>query len=84
MCVCVCVCVCVCLSVCVGEEGGGGGGGEEFQACVSCLFSLLVGKKQHRNIFSHNTGPLVKFGWILPYLKIGHYTSLSRLGLPTI
>ena len=27
-------------------------------------------KKQHRNIFSHYTGQLVKFGWILTYLKI--------------
>ena len=27
-------------------------------------------EKQHRNIFSHHTGRLAKFGWILTYLKI--------------
>ena len=27
-------------------------------------------EKQHRNIFSHHTGWLAKFGWILTYLKI--------------
>ena len=27
-------------------------------------------EKQHSNIFSHHTGRLVKFGWILTYLKI--------------
>ena len=32
-------------------------------------------EKQHRNIFSHHTGRLTKFGWILTYLKI----SLTRL-----
>ena len=42
-----------------GLSAGGGGG-----ACVSSLFS------QHRNIFSHNTGWLAKFGWIQTYLKI--------------
>ena len=39
-----------------------------------CLFvkSFLCAfrEKQHRNIFSHNTGRLPKFGWILTYLKI--------------
>ena len=51
--------------------GGGGGGVErELQACLSSLFFLLLGKKQHRNIFSNHTGRLAKFGWILTYLKI--------------
>ena len=27
-------------------------------------------EKQHRNIFSHHTGRLARFGWILTYLKI--------------
>ena len=47
-----------------------GGGGR-----LLCLFvkSFLSGfrEKQHRNIFSHQTGRLPKFGWILlTYLKI--------------
>ena len=50
------------------EEGGGGVG------WLSCLFvkSFLHAfrKKKYRNIFSHNTGRLAKFGWILTYLKI--------------
>ena len=29
-----------------------------------------MGENQHRNIFSHDTGRLAKFGWILTYLKI--------------
>ena len=38
---------------------------------VCHVFStFFVGKKQHRNIFSHKTGQLAKFGWILTYLKI--------------
>ena len=35
--------------------------------------------QQHRNIFSHNTGRLAKFGWILTYLKIRLEMSLTRL-----
>ena len=55
------------------QLGGGGvgwGGERELSACVSSLFSLLLGKKLHRKIFSHHTGRLAKFGWILTYLKI--------------
>ena len=37
---------------------------------VCTFFYLLVGKEQHRNIFSHKTGQLGKFGGILAYLKI--------------
>ena len=47
----------------------GQGGGVDFCACLLSPFSLLWGKKQHRNIFSHHTGRLAKFGWILTYLK---------------
>ena len=50
--------------------GGGGGGKRELQACLSSLFFLLLGKKQHRNISSNHTGRLAKFGLILTYLKI--------------
>ena len=62
-----------------GTEGGGCGG------WLSCLFvksfpAFLPGKK-HRNVFSHNTGRLVKFGWILTYLEIswnGSYVVVAR------
>ena len=48
-----------------GEGGGGGRGGEGGEGEGG-------GREQHRKIFSHNTGQLAKFGWILTYLKIGH------------
>ena len=41
------------------------GVGVDFCACLSSLFSVVLGKKQHRNIFSRHTGRLPKFGWIL-------------------
>ena len=36
-------------------------------------------EKQHRNIFSHHTGRLVKFGWILTNLKISVKMALTQL-----
>ena len=56
---------------CVWWGGEGGGWVErELQACLSKSFLPAFRKKQHRNIFSHHTGRLVKFGWILTYLKL--------------
>ena len=52
-----------------GTEGEGGGGGRLLCLVVKSFLCAFKGK-QHRNIFSHNTGRLVKFGWILTYLKI--------------
>ena len=50
-----------------GTEGERGGGR---LSCLCATFSyLLVGNKQHRNILSHNTGQLAKFGSILTYLS---------------
>ena len=70
--------------------------GVDFHACVSSFFCLLVGKKQHRNIFSHKTGWLAKFGWILTYgvlenltlnltyaLLLGTIQLLTRANLPS-
>ena len=45
--------------------GGTEGGGLTFKS-----FLRAFREKQHRIIFSHNTGWLAKFGWILIYLKI--------------
>ena len=54
-------------------EGGGGGGGRGEDRTLGLLvksFLPALGENQHRNIFSHDTGWLAKFGWILTYLKI--------------
>ena len=45
-------------------------GGDGLSCQCATFFHLLVGKKQHRNIFSHKTGRFAKYGWILTYLKI--------------
>ena len=50
--------------------GGGGGGGRENFRLVCQVFLPAFREKQHRNIFSHHTGRLAKFGWILTYLKV--------------
>ena len=43
------------------------------------------GKKQHRKyIFSHDTGRLAKFGWILTYLKIAHKNTWAICNVHTI
>ena len=44
-------------------------------------FCRTVGfkEKQHRNMFSHHTGRLAKFGWILTYLKISLEMALTQL-----
>ena len=51
---------------------GGGGGGWEERTLGLFVKSFLPAfrEKQHRNIFLHPTGRLVKFGWIVTYLKI--------------
>ena len=46
------------------------------------FFYLPVGKKKHRNIFSHKMGHLAKCGWILTYLKIWPEMSLYTRLLP--
>ena len=46
---------------------------------LESLFSMLLGEKQHRNVFTHDTDWLVKFGWILTYLKISLEMVLTRL-----
>ena len=51
--------------------GGGGGGGRTLGQCVKSFLPACK-EKQDRNIFFHNTGRLVKFGWILTYLRIRH------------
>ena len=57
-------CVCVCV-------GGGGVGRQNFRPVHQVFSPCFEGKK--RNIFSHHTGQLVKFGWILTYLKISKW-----------
>ena len=47
----------------------GGGGGRTLGLFVKSFLPAFR-EKQHRNIFSHHTGQLAKFGWILTYLKI--------------
>ena len=47
-----------------------GVGRQNFRPVCQVFSPCFDGKKQHRNIFSHNTGWLAKFGWILTYLKI--------------
>ena len=67
------------------QEGGAIGGqgvcvcvgGENFRPVCQVFSPLLSGKKQHRNIFSHHTGRLAKFGWILKYLKISVEMALT-------
>ena len=49
---------------------GGGGWEERTLGLFVKSFLPAFREKQHRNIFSHHTGRLVKFGWILTYLKI--------------
>ena len=56
-----------------GVRGGGGGGwgwGERTLDLFVKSFLPAFREKQHRNIFSHYTGRLAKFGWILISLKI--------------
>ena len=53
-----------------GGGGGGGGLGERTLGLFVKSFLPAFKGKQHRNIFSHHTGRLAKFGWILTYLKI--------------
>ena len=51
----------------------GWGGGEWRERTLGLFvksFLPAFREKQHRNIFSHHTGRLAKFGWILTYLKI--------------
>ena len=51
----------------------------QIQHFFRSLFSLLLKKKQHRDLyFSHHTGRLAKFGWILTYLKISVEMALTR------
>ena len=45
------------------------GVGVDFCACLSSLSQWFLGQKQHRNIFSHHTHRLPKFGWILTYFN---------------
>ena len=54
------------------KNSGVGGGGWEERTLGLFVKSFLPAfrEKQHRNIFSHHTGRLTKFGWILTYLKI--------------
>ena len=49
------------------EHRGRGGWGVGRLSClfVKCFLPDFREKQQHRNIFSHHTGRLVKFGWIL-------------------
>ena len=66
------MCVCVCVGGGGGgiERRGGEGWGERTLGLFDKSFLPAFREKQHRNIFSHNTGRLAKFGWILTYLKI--------------
>ena len=50
--------------------GGGGGWGERTLGLSVKSFPPAFREKQHRNTFSHHTGRLATFGWILTYLKI--------------
>ena len=60
---------------------GGGGGGWEERTSGLFVKSFLPAfrEKQHRNIFSHHTGRLAKFGWILTYWKISVEMVVTRL-----
>ena len=53
-----------------GGRGGGWGWGERTLGLFVKSFPPAFREKQHRNIFSHHTGRLAKFGWILISLKI--------------
>ena len=53
-----------------GRSKGRGVGRQNFRPVGQVFSACFEGKKQHRNIFSHDTGRLAKFGWILTYLKI--------------
>ena len=48
----------------------GWGWGERTLGLFVKSFLPAFREKQHRNIFSHHTGRLARFGWILTYLKI--------------
>ena len=61
------------------RERGGTGVGVDFCVCLSSQFLSACRKKQHENIFSHNSGQLAKFGWILTILKISLKMALTRL-----
>ena len=50
--------------------GGGGWWGERTLGLFVKSFLPAFTEKQHRNICSHHTSRLAKFGWILTYLKI--------------
>ena len=52
------------------RERGGGGDRLSWLFVKSFLHAFRKKQVQHRNIFSHTTGRLAKFGWILTYLKI--------------
>ena len=53
-----------------GVGWGGGEWGERTLGLFVKSFLPAFREKQHGNIFSHHTGRLAKFGWILTYLKI--------------
>ena len=55
----------------------GGGGGRTLGLFVKSFLPAFR-EKQHRNIFSHHTGRLAKFGWILTYLKISVQMAVTR------
>ena len=57
---------------------GVGGWGERTSGLFVKSFLPAFRAKQHRNIFSHHTGRLVKFGWILTYLKISVKMGVTR------
>ena len=61
-----------------GKKQSGGGWGERTLGLFVKSFLPAFREKQHRNIFSHHTGRLVKFGWILKYLKISVQMTVTR------
>ena len=56
--------------MCGGVGGRGGRWGDRTVGLFVKSSPCFQGKKQHRNIFSHDTGRLAEFGWILAYLII--------------
>ena len=60
------------------EGGGGGGGGQNFRPVSQVFSPCFEGKKQHRNIFLHDTGRLAKFGILENFTQNGGYVVVAR------